>query len=162
MRSIMSKLKPTRPIIYLILDNIRSAHNVGAILRTADAVGVARVYLCGYTPTPDKHAKIAKTALGAEQTVPWEHQAQTWRLVEQLKKQSIRVMALEQDRQAEDIFNIKPTFPLALIVGNEVNGISKSLLQRVNKIIAIPQYGSKESLNVSVATGVALYIIAHQ
>ncbi len=157
--------------IILILDNIRSAHNVGSIFRTADAAGVAKIYLCGYTPKPvfsinnqvlSINQKIRKTALGAEETVPWEHVSQTWRLVEKLKERGVFVVALEQDKRSENIFNFKPRWPLALIVGNEVTGINTALLNRVEKIIAIPQYGEKESLNVSVAIGVALYTLTRR
>ncbi len=149
----------TRKKVYLILDNIRSAHNVGSIFRTADAAGVDTIYLCGYTPRPDRNDKIAKTALGAERTVPWEHHQHTWRLIETLKSNRIHVVALEQDSGAENIFDFKAEFPLALIIGNEVAGISKKILNRAEKIIAIPMYGTKESLNVSVAVGIGLYAL---
>ncbi len=147
---------------YLILDNIRSAHNVGSIFRTADAAGIDKIYLCGYTPRPDKNDKIAKTALGAEKTVTWEHHALAWKLIENLKKEGVHVVALEQDPTAIDIFDFKAQFPLALVVGNEVKGISKALLKRAETILAIPQYGRKESLNVSVATGIAIYTLLHR
>ena len=163
--------------IYLVLDNIRSAHNVGSIFRTADAAGVSKIYLCGYTPLPQPittnsqpttfpkykptYDKISKTALGAEHTVPWEHHQQTWRLIKKLKRNQIQVIALEQAEGAISLFDFKPVWPLALIVGNEVTGISQSILKRVEKIVTIPQYGHKESLNVSIAVGIALYSIIH-
>src|SRR3989344_231761 len=167
--------------IFLVLHNIRSAHNVGSIFRTADAAGVAKIFLCGYTPTPTRFArfdlgsakrsnlglgsnlqesKIAKTALGAEKTVPWEQHKQTWRLLKKLSTRKVGpcvVVALEQDKKAIDYRKFKPEFPMALVLGNEVGGLSKEILKYVDKIIAIPMYGQKESLNVSVACGIALY-----
>lgn len=171
--------------ISLILDNIRSRENVGSIFRTADAAGVSRIYLCGITPVPStgnpnfeilnpkqfkiskfkvqNQDKIAKTALGAEKTVPYEYIRDTWRIVTKLKKEGIVVVVLEQTKDSIDIFSLKPnqlkTKSLALIVGNEVNGISSRILKYCDKMVEIPMYGKKESLNVSVATGVALYAL---
>lgn len=142
--------------IILILDNIRSRENVGSIFRTADAAGVAKVYLCGITPKPP-HEKISKTALGAEAFVPWEYCKDTWRLLEKLKKDKINIVGLEQTKESLNIFKFKPKFPLALVLGNEVAGLSPKILKYCHKKISIPMYGKKESLNVSVAAGVALY-----
>lgn len=142
--------------IYLVLHNIRSAHNVGSIFRTADAAGVSKIYLCGYTPTPE-NIKVEKTALGAEKTVPWEQHKQTWRLLAKLKKEGIKIVALEQTPKSVDYRKFKPKFPMILVLGNEVSGLSKEILKYADKIIAIPMYGQKESLNVSVAVGIALY-----
>lgn len=149
--------------IYLILHNIRSAYNVGSIFRTADAAGVNKIYVCGYSPTPDDK-KVAKTSLGAEKSVPWEYYKQAWRLLEKLQGEKVQIVALEQTKKSVDYRRFKPKFlpagrqvRLALAVGNEVRGLSKSILSRVDKIIAIPMYGRKESLNVAVATGIALF-----
>ncbi|MBI2670248.1 MAG: RNA methyltransferase [Candidatus Yanofskybacteria bacterium] len=146
--------------IFLILHNIRSAYNVGSIFRTADGVGVAKIYICGISPTPDD-AKVAKTSLGAEKMVPWEYRKQTWRCLLEIKNQNsnLKIIALEQMKKSVNIFKFKPKFPLALIVGNEVRGLNKKILSYADKIIEIPMYGKKESLNVAVATGVALYTI---
>src|SRR3989344_3015005 len=149
--------------VYLVLHNIRSAHNVGSIFRTADAVGVAKIYLCGYTPTPPNE-KISKVALGAEKTVPWEQYKQTWRLLSSFAKTSedeekVQIVALEQDKRAIDYRKFKPEFTMVLVLGNEVEGLSKEILKYADKIIAIQMYGQKESLNVSVAAGIALYEI---
>lgn len=138
--------------IYLILHNIRSLYNVGAIFRTADAAGVSKIYLTGYTPLP-----AAKTALGAEKYVPWEKKRNVVKLVKMLKLMKVRVVALEQVKNAIDYRKFKPKFPLALVLGNEVHGLSKPLLKKCDKVIYIPIYGKKESLNVSVAAGVALF-----
>ncbi|OGZ70359.1 MAG: hypothetical protein A3F47_01065 [Candidatus Staskawiczbacteria bacterium RIFCSPHIGHO2_12_FULL_38_11] len=142
----------------MICDNIRSLENVGSIFRTADALGVKKVFLCGISGKPPNE-KISKTALGAEKTIPFEYHKQTWRLIEKLKKEKVFVVALEQDKKAILYTKFKPKFPLALIIGNEVNGISNKTLEKADKIIYLPMKGKKESLNVSVAFGVAGYEI---
>jgi 23S rRNA (guanosine2251-2'-O)-methyltransferase len=144
--------------LFVVVDNVRSIENVGSIFRTADALAVDKVFLCGISPTPE-HEKMAKTALGAEKTVAWEQYKQTWRLLKELKKQGVFVAALEQTNQSIslDIFN--PKFPLALVVGHEVKGVSPSVLQLADAIVEIPMLGQKESLNVSVAFGIAGYNI---
>ena len=149
--------------IIVVLDNIRSRENVGSIFRTADAAGVSKIYLCGITPTPP-HKKISKTALGAETYVPWEYHAQTWRLLRKLKVESekLKVIALEQTRDSQNIFTFKSKFPIALLLGNEVKGLSSQILKHCDKKIFIPMYGRKENLNVSVAAGVALYQLINE
>ncbi len=143
---------------YVICDNIRSLENIGSIFRTADALGVSKIFLCGISGKPPND-KISKTALGAEKTIPFEYCRQTWRLIEKLKKSKINIIALEQSKKAIDYRKLKLKFPLALIVGNEVKGISKKTLTKADKIIFLPMLGKKESLNVSVAFGVAGYQI---
>src|SRR3990167_4535144 len=146
--------------LYLILDNIRSRENVGSIFRTADGAGVKKIYLCGITPCPP-HPKIEKTSLGAEKYVPWEYYKDTWRILKKLSADNYQLLALEQTKKSENIFILKTnklkTNKLVLIVGNEVNGLSPRILKYCNKKISIPMYGKKESLNVSVAVGIALY-----
>ncbi len=142
--------------IFLICHNIRSLHNVGAMFRTADVFGVSKIYLCGYTGTPPRK-EITKVALGAEEWIPWEYKKQTGRLLQKLKSAGVRVVALETVPNAKPLSNYKPKFPLALIVGNEVTGIPEALLKFAHDVVAIPMTGKKESLNVSVAAGVALY-----
>ncbi len=143
---------------YVICDNIRSLENIGSIFRTADALGVTKIYLCGISGQPP-HSKISKTALGAEKTIPFEYYKQTWRLIENLKKEKILIVSLEQHKKSVIYTKFKPKFPLALIIGNEVKGISKKVLSLSDKIIYLPMKGKKESLNVSVAFGVAGYQI---
>lgn len=143
---------------FVICDNIRSLENIGSIFRTADALGVSKIFLCGICGTPPNE-KIAKTALGAEKTIPWEYCKQTGRLIDKLKKEKIQIVALEQDKNSIDFRDFKPNFPVALIIGNEVKGISKTILKKCDKIIELPMRGKKESLNVSVAFGVAGYEI---
>jgi len=149
---------------YVICDNIRSLENIGSIFRTSDALGVAKIYLCGISGKPPAwevglHKKIAKTALGAEKTVLFEYYKDIGRLVDKLKKQGIQIIALEQDKKAIEYTKFKPKFPVALILGNEVEGVSKKILKKSDKIIYLPMHGKKESLNVSVAFGVAGYNI---
>lgn len=143
---------------YVICDNIRSLENIGSIFRTSDALGVSKIFLCGISGKPP-HSKIEKTALGAEKTIPFEYHKQTGRLIDKLRKQGIKIVALEQSKDAIDYKKFKPEFPLALIIGNEVKGISKNNLQKCDRIIFLPMKGKKESLNVSVAFGVAGYNI---
>lgn len=143
---------------YVICDNIRSLENIGSIFRTSDALGVAKIYLCGISGKPPHH-KISKTALGAEETIPWEYTRQTGRLIDKLKKSKINVIALEQDKKAILYTKFEPKFPLALIIGNEVKGVSRAILKKCNKIIYLPMAGKKGSLNVSVSFGVAGYYI---
>lgn len=148
--------------IILILHEIRSAYNVGSIFRTADATGVSKIYLSGYTPAPiDQFKKenkmISKTALGAEKLIPWERISSTTKLIVKLKKEGMEIIALEQSEKSIDYRKFKPKNKIALILGNEVQGMPKSVLNKCDKIIEIPMKGEKESLNVSVATGVALF-----
>ncbi|MDO8529878.1 MAG: RNA methyltransferase [bacterium] len=143
---------------FVVCDNIRSLENIGSIFRTADALGVDKIYLCGISGRPP-HEKISKTALGAEKTIPFEHHKQLFRLLEKLKKEKVRIVALEQSKKSVDYRKFKPRFPLALIIGNEVKGISQSTQKKADSIIHLPMLGKKESLNVSVAFGVAGYKI---
>lgn len=164
----------------LILHNIRSAHNVGAIFRTADGAGVAKIWLTGYTPSPVDQFKrpnneIKKTALGAEETVAWEKREDILELIITLKKSGInpvrgrgslralaasngvKIWALEQADNSVDYRKAKLTGSTALIIGNEVEGISQEILDQCDQILEIPMRGQKESLNVAVATGIAIY-----
>jgi len=148
--------------VYLILHNIRSLHNVGSLFRTADAAGVAGIILTGYTSKPISalgyvRPEIAKTALGAEHVVSWKYKKSIRNVVCQLKKEGVSVVALEQGEQAVDYRAYVPAYPMALIVGNEVRGLSKALQKQCDTVIHIPMRGVKESLNVSVAGGIALF-----
>ena len=148
----------------LILPDIRSAINVGAIFRTSDAAGISKIYLTGWTPRPtDKFGRIqkdiAKSALGAENFVEWEYQKSLVSLISKLKKQGYKIIALEQDKRAIDYRKIKIGNKIAIIVGPEVLGLSKKILDECDIITEIPMYGRKESLNVSVACGIALFRI---
>ncbi len=146
----------------LILPDIRSAQNVGSLFRTADACGIEFVYIVGITPAPTDqfgriNSAIAKTALGAEQTIPWKKVITLTPLITSLKKSGVQIVAIEQSATAVDYKKVKVQFPAAFIMGNEVDGLPKSILQKADLIAEIPMKGMKESLNVSVAGGIALF-----
>lgn len=150
----------------VVLDNIRSTFNVGSIFRTADALGVGKMILCGTTPTPvDRfgraRADIAKVALGAEKSISWEHSPETVDAVRKLKKSGYRIIMIEQSDKAIDYkkLKIKAGEKVVFVLGTEVQGLSASLLELADDIAEIPMKGEKESLNVSVAFGVALFRI---
>lgn len=157
-------MKPTTSSpheIVIILPNIRSAHNVGAFFRTADAIGASKIYVCGYTPTPG-HPRVDKVALGAQISVPWEYAKSATALLKKLKKAGYHIAALELTKKSIDYRDWRPQFPLALIVGNEVTGITPAQLRLADTIIHLPMLGTKESLNVSVAFGgIAYYLLEH-
>lgn len=147
-----------------ILYNIRSLYNVGSIFRTADAAGFSKIYLCGITPTPlDRFGKnrpqLSKVALGAEKYLEWEKIKSTSRLIDKLRKDGYKIFAIEQDKRSVAYNKIKASKKerIALIVGNEVKGLPKSILDKSDKIIEIPMKGKKESLNVAVAFGVVAF-----
>ena len=144
---------------YAILHNIRSCYNVGSIFRIADAVSIDKLYLTGYTPSPDENQKIAKTALGAENYVQYEKIKNLKKLIEKLKMEGVKIVALETTKDALLYFNFLPKFPLALIVGNEVRGIDQRTLKKCDLILKIPMTGKKESLNVAVAFAIVAYYI---
>jgi tRNA G18 (ribose-2'-O)-methylase SpoU len=145
-------------MFYVICDNIRSLENIGSIFRTADALAVDKIFLGGICGQPP-HPKISKTALGAEENIPWEYHWQVWRIIDRLKKDKINIIVLEQTPKSIAYTQFKPKFPLALVVGNEIKGVSPSVLKRADQVIHLPMFGKKESLNVAVAFGVAGYYL---
>ena len=150
-----------RTPLYVILDNIRSIHNVGAIFRTSDAILAEKLFLCGitgYPPRPD----LEKAALGATQVVPWEYQASSVDAVKKLKDAGIRICALEQTHSSTHYKKTKYPFPVALILGNEVDGVSEELMKFVDMAIDIPMLGRANSLNVATAFGIVGYEILDQ
>ncbi len=205
----LSTLSASEQPLFVVLSDIRSRENVGSVFRTADAAGVDKIFLCGITPKPP-HEKISKTALGAENIVPWEYYSQAWRLLKKLNKNGYTILALEKTSQSKNIFEykiqnsgnqtriidskIRPKFYLktgdkthlkagnldsknialnsgyklmeknnssgvVLVLGNEVTGISKNLMNYATDVLEIPMYGTKESLNVAVAFGIAIYAL---
>lgn len=149
------------PIVAL-LDNVRSIFNVGSIFRSADGAGLQQLHLCGITPTPD-HPKVAKTALGAEQSVAWCYHRNGVDAVDWLHAQGYTLWALEERPAAESLFTVDPPLqPLVLVVGSEVTGVDPGILQRCDKIVAIPMRGVKRSLNVATAFGIAAVILAQR
>ena len=150
--------------VALVLPDIRSAHNVGSIFRTADAAGVSRVVLCGYTPRPvDKfdrvQKEIAKTALGGEKSIQWIYEKSVTKTINSLKKEGFAIVAIEQSEKSVDYRKLKIPKKIALLVGNEVKGLPKKILDKCDSIIEIPMRGEKESLNVGVAAGIVLFEI---
>jgi tRNA G18 (ribose-2'-O)-methylase SpoU len=154
---------PQQKIVAILVD-IRSAFNVGSIFRTADAAGVSKIYLAGYTPTPiDRFGRarrdLAKVALGAEKTVPWEYVKSAATLVAALRKEDFKIIAVEQSENSVDYRTVSIIGPTAILFGSEVEGLSKELFQAADIICEIPMRGEKESLNVSVAFGIVLFQI---
>lgn len=154
--------------IVLVMHNIRSAHNAGSMFRTADGAGVTEIILSGYTPCPpkkdvlyltDADKAMKKTALGAEISVPWKKVASLSHCLTRLKGEGYDVVALEQSEKSISYRKYKPSPMVALLVGNEVGGVDKKILKRCDAVLEIPMRGKKNSLNVSVAAGIALYQI---
>ena len=145
------------PVI-VVLDNIRSMHNVGSVFRTADAFLLQGIYLCGYTPQPP-HRDIHKTALGATETVHWKYFATTGEAVQELRKEGYQLWAVEQVENSVTLnsFNANQQAPLAVVFGNEVSGVEAEVIKACDGCIEIPQLGMKHSLNISVAAGIVLW-----
>lgn len=144
--------------VSLILDNVRSLNNVGSIFRTSDGFGVEHLYLCGITGTPP-HREIHKTALGAENAVPWTHAESTLEVCQKLKSESYRLIAVEQAEGSLNLgsFALESDARYAIILGNEVDGVSQEVLSICDACIEIPQFGTKHSFNVSVCAGIVLW-----
>ena len=144
--------------IVLVLDNIRSAHNVGSAFRTSDAFKVDRIFLCGICACPPS-AETHKSALGAEDSVPWEHHADTMEVIDSLRSQGYRIISVEQTEKSVSLsdFERKEGEKYALIFGNEVDGVQQCVVDASDLSLEIPQYGTKHSLNVSVSIGVTLW-----
>ena len=147
----------SRHPITLILDNIRSLYNVGSIFRSCDAALVEKLYLCGFTPHPPRR-EIEKTALGATASVPWEYRRDIAEVIAHVRSEGITVAALEHTTESTSCFGLAPhDFPLAIIVGNELTGLSPQAVEMCDRALEIPMYGIKQSLNVAVATGIILF-----
>ena len=145
------------PII-LVLDNVRSTHNVGSIFRTADAFRIQEIILCGITATPP-HKEIRKTALGATESVQWQYSKNTSDAVDRLKTKGVVVLAIEQAEGSTSLsdFTPKPNTTYALVFGHEVKGVSQEIVSAANEVLEIPQEGTKHSLNVSVSVGLVVW-----
>jgi len=143
--------------VYVVLNSIRSNYNVGAIFRTSDGAMIEKLFLCGYTPCPPKK-EVLKTALGSTDSVKWEYVKDAKTVISHLKNKGIQICALELTDKSVPYHQIKSDdFPICLIVGNEITGVSQELLDLCDKSIEIPQYGIKQSLNVAVAYGIAIF-----
>lgn len=156
-----SAVKPSFGSFVVIAENIRSLHNVGAIFRTADGAGVSWLFLAGYSGFPPR-PQIAKVALGAETWLPWQHVWHPLPLLDRLEGEGYQLVTLEKTGEATPLPTFRPRWPLALIVGNEVEGVSAALLRRAHATVAIPMYGQKASLNVAIAFGIAAFRLAEQ
>jgi 23S rRNA (guanosine2251-2'-O)-methyltransferase len=159
-----NRLAVNSPKLHLdaLLDNIRSAWNVGSIFRTADGFGFGHLHLCGITPTPEIDS-VKKTSLGAEETVGWTYHKNAVTIAQELKSKGVKLFALEEDTRAIPIQNLKHDFAnekIILIAGNEVTGVDPQLLNLCDEILFIPMCGSKKSFNVAVAFGVAAWALA--
>ncbi|WP_225000233.1 RNA methyltransferase [Cesiribacter sp. SM1] len=148
---------PKHPLV-LVLDNIRSLNNVGSAFRTADAFAAEKIYLCGITGTPP-HREIHKSALGAQETVAWEHAPNAAELCSRLKQEGYQVLAVEQAEGSTQLQQFMPAEgqKYALVFGNEVEGVSEGVMQLADAALEIPQWGTKHSLNVSVSMGIVLW-----
>ncbi len=151
------KASEKTPLI-IILDNIRSLNNIGSVFRTADAFLIEKIYLCGITATPP-HKDIQKTALGATETVDWEHQKDTLELIKNLKSENVKILSIEQAENATMLNDFTPESnqKYAVIFGNEVKGVQQEVVSESDTVIEIPQFGSKHSLNISVSAGVVVW-----
>ena len=147
--------------VVVVLDNIRSMHNVGSVFRTADAFLVQGICLCGYTPVPP-HRDIHKTALGATETVAWRHFAATSDAIRSLKDEGYTVLAVEQTEGSMRLNELSTTGPVAVVFGNEVSGVDGEALALCDGSVEIPQFGMKHSLNVSIAAGIVLWELVRE
>ena len=146
-----------RPLpVSVLLDNVRSGYNVGAFFRTADAVALEKLYLCGITGKPP-NSEIRKTALGAEESVPWEHSWDAPEVLGRLRRREVEIAVIETSVHAVDIFDWQPRFPVCVVFGHEVDGVNAELAAMCDTHIRIPMLGRKHSLNVATAGGVVLF-----
>jgi tRNA G18 (ribose-2'-O)-methylase SpoU len=151
------RISKKMPLI-IVLDNVRSLNNIGSVFRTADAFLIEKIYLCGITASPP-HKDIHKTALGATENVLWEYVHSTADIVQKLQTEGVSVWPIEQteDSTSLDIFQPEPNKSYAFVLGNEVRGVSQEVIDICNKALEIPQFGTKHSLNISVATGLVIW-----
>ncbi len=154
--------KPSKKV-EVLLDNLRSTLNVGSIFRSADGAGASFIYCCGTTPTP-VHPKIAKTGLGAESFLPWQYHTNAFELVKQKRSQGVSIISIEATAQSTSLFSKSDETtisPILLIMGNEISGIDPEILAISDRVLHIPMAGQKDSLNVAVAFGIALYTLLY-
>lgn len=148
----------TKTPLIIVLDNIRSLNNIGSVFRTGDAFLIEKIYLCGITAKPP-HKDIHKTALGSTDTVDWEYTEDTLALVKKLKTENVKVLSIEQAKNAKQLndFTPKQQTTYAVVFGNEVKGVQQDVVSASDAVIEIPQFGTKHSLNISVSTGVVIW-----
>lgn len=144
--------------VSIVLENIRSLYNVGSMFRTADGAGIEKLYICGYTGYPPRK-EIAKTALGAVDSVPWERCPNTFEVIYRLRAQGYQIVSLEHTDKSVTYTEADYNYPVCLVLGNEVKGVTPEIVAESDMAVDIPMFGIKQSLNVSVACGIALYRI---
>jgi tRNA G18 (ribose-2'-O)-methylase SpoU len=160
----LRKTKPTpetfetikRNPIYLVLDRIIDTYNIGSLFRLADAIAVEKIYLCGDMEYPPS-SKIHKSAVGTEEWVPWEKVEKAVEIVKKLKKDGVHILAVEQDKRAINYKDLKPVFPIAIVIGHETDGVSKEILALADTIVEFPMYGVNKSFNVWGSAAIAAY-----
>jgi len=157
----IGKFAPERAVVEALLDNIRSVFNVGNMLRTADGAGIRHMHLCGITPTPN-NPKLAKTALGAERSIPWSQHRDGLAAAVSLREKGLRLWALEGGSRAESLFDAgvhQKGQPIVLVVGSEISGVDPGILEHCERVLCLPMQGVKNTLNVAVAFGIAAYFL---
>ncbi len=157
-RATIEKIDTVKKLpVYVVLDSIRSSYNVGSIFRTSDGAMIEKLFLCGYTPHPPKK-EVLKTALGSQESVSWEYVKEAKEVILDFKKRGVKICALELTETSTPHYELnKEIFPMALLVGNEITGVAQELLDLCDMSIEIPQFGIKQSLNVAVAYGIAVF-----
>ena len=150
--------KSSKTPIVIVLDNIRSQHNIGSVFRTADAFRIEKIYLCGISAQPPSR-EIQKTALGATESVNWEYFESTLQVIERLKYEDFKILSIEQASKSVSLFDFVPDKEkkYAVVFGNEINGVQQSVIDLSDNFIEIPQFGTKHSFNVSVTTGIVMW-----
>lgn len=154
--SIVEVKDKERSPIYALLDNVRSLHNVGAIFRTSDAILLEKLYLCGITGTPPRN-EITKTALGAEEVVPWEHHDEALEAIQELKEQGVKIVAVELAVDSVEYSRAEYDFPVCFVFGHEVYGVSDEVMEEVDMAVTLPMLGRANSLNVATCYGIVMY-----
>lgn len=160
----VDEFKQSRKIpVRVVLDNVRSQNNIGSVFRTADAFRLEGIYLCGITATPP-HREIHKTALGATESVPWEYREETVTAIDELREKGYRIVAVEQTEGSIPLNELRLTKgeKLALVFGHEIRGVDQKVVDMSDQIIEIPQFGTKHSLNISVAAGIVIWEVFRQ
>lgn len=147
--------------VVVVLDNVRSLNNIGSVFRTADAFAIEAIYLCGFTAKPP-HRDIQKTALGATETVSWHYFSQIQDAIKQLREEDYIIASVEQTEKATPLHQVKVEKPIAIVLGNEVQGVSQEVCSISDLCIEIPQFGTKHSLNIAVCAGAVLWELCRQ
>ncbi|PIK13645.1 RNA methyltransferase [Halobacteriovorax sp. JY17] len=154
-----AKVNESPSPIHLVLDNLRSSFNVGSLFRTAEAIGIKEIHLCGYTPTPE-NSKTAKSALGTDKWIKWKYWESSLDCVDNLREQGVEILAFETEKNADSLSRISEIRECAIVLGNERYGLNQSILKRADRILKIDLGGKKNSLNVGTCGAIAMYHLA--